>query len=241
MADIADVGRRTAGVAVRILAGESPGGIKTPPIGSASPRYDWRELRRWNISESQLPPGSEVLFRVPSVWEQYRPQLTAGMAAILLQAGIISWLLVERQRRHLAQAEASNRRREVVRLNRVATASVLSSSIAHELNQPLGAILSNTEAAQMLLKANPPDLVQLGEILSDIVRDEQRASDIIGGLRNLLSNKSAEDLSPFDLNDTVRDVVKVVSPEVIKRGVVLRPFLRRSHCRCGVIRSICSK
>ena len=225
MAVIADVGRRTAGVAVRILAGELPGSIKTPPIGAGSPRYDWRELQRWHVSESQLPPGSEVLFRVPSVWEHYRPQLAAGMAAILLQAGIISWLLVERRRRHLAQAEASNRRREVVRLNRVATASVLSSSIAHELNQPLGAILSNTEAAQMLLKANPPDLVQLGEILSDIVRDEQRASDIIGGLRNLLSNKSAEDLSPFDLNDTVRDVVKIVSPEVIKRGVVLRTVL----------------
>ena len=71
-----------------------------------SPRYDWRELKRWNISESQLPPGSEVLFRVPSVWEEYRPQLTAVMAAILLQAGIISLLLVERRRRLVAQAEA---------------------------------------------------------------------------------------------------------------------------------------
>lgn len=225
MAVIADVGRQTAAVAVRILTGESPGSIKTPPIAAGSPRYDWRELRRWSISERQLPPGSEVLFRVPSVWEQYRPQLTAGMAAILLQASIISWLLIERRRRHLAQAEADNRRQEVVRLNRVATASVLSSSIAHELNQPLGAILSNTEAAQMLLKANPPDLVQLGEILSDIVRDEQRASDIISGLRNLLSNKSVGDLSAFDLNDTVRDVVKIVSPEVIKRGVVMRTIL----------------
>jgi signal transduction histidine kinase len=78
-----------------------------------------------------------------------------------LQAGIIALLLVERRRRHVAQAEASNRRQEVVRLNRVTTANVLSSSIAHELNQPLRAILSNTEAAQMLLKADPPDLLSL--------------------------------------------------------------------------------
>ena len=70
--DVSDVSRQTAAVAVRILGGELPGSIKTPPIQAASPRYDWRELKRWNISESQLPPGSEVFFRVPGLWEQYR-------------------------------------------------------------------------------------------------------------------------------------------------------------------------
>ncbi|WP_375787809.1 ATP-binding protein [Bradyrhizobium sp. Pha-3] len=225
MSDIADISRQTAAVAVRILGGESPGNIKTPPIPAASPRYDWRELKRWNISESQLPPGSRVMFRVPSVWEQYRLEVSAVTAAILLQAGIIGLLLVERRRRHVAQAEASSRRQEVVRLNRVTTASVLSSSITHELNQPLGAILSNTEAAQVLLRANPPDIAQLGEILSDIVRDEQRASGIIGGLRNLLNNRTESDLRTFDLNDSVRDVVKIVSPEITRRGVNLRTIL----------------
>ncbi len=237
MTNISDVSRQTAAVAVRILGGESPGSIKTPPIPAASPRYDWRELKRWNISESQLPPGSEVVFRVPSLWEQYRPQLTAVMAAILLQAGVIALLLVERRRRLVAQAEATSRRQEVVRLNRVTTASVLSSSIAHELNQPLGAILSNTEAAQMLLKAHPLDVAQLGEILSDIVRDEQRASEIISGLRNLLNNRTEADLQTLDLNDTVRDVVKIVSPEVTRRGVILRTILATEplRVRCNPI------
>ena len=110
-------------------------------------------------------------------------------------------------------------------MNRVTTASVLSSSIAHELNQPLGAILGNTEAAQVLLKADPPDLGQIGEILSDIVRDEQRASEIILGLRKLLNNRTEADLRSFDLNDTVRDMVKIVTPEVERRGVVLRTVL----------------
>ncbi len=237
MTNITDVSRQTAAVAVRILGGESPGSIKTPPIPAASPKYDWRELKRWSISESQLPPGSEVVFRVPSLWEQYRPQLTAVMAAILLQAGVIALLLVERRRRLVAQAEATSRRQEVVRLNRVTTASVLSSSIAHELNQPLGAILSNTEAAQMLLKAHPLDVAQLGEILSDIVRDEQRASEIISGLRNLLNNRTEADLQTLDLNDTVRDVVKIVSPEVTRRGVILRTILATEplRVRCNPI------
>jgi signal transduction histidine kinase len=222
---VANVGREATRVAVRILGGEPAANIKTPPIEFGAPKFDWRELQRWNISEGRLPAGSEVHFRTPGLWEQYRPQMTAGVAALLLQAAIISWLLVERRRRYFAQAEANSRRREVVRLNRVTTANVLSSSIAHELNQPLGAILSNTEAAQILLKANPPDLGQIDEILSDIVRDEQRASEIIAGLRNLLNNRTEADLRKFELNDAVRDVVKIIAPEMEKRGVVLRTLL----------------
>jgi C4-dicarboxylate-specific signal transduction histidine kinase len=148
-----------------------------------------------------------------------------GLAALLLQAVIISWLLTERRRRYFAQAEANSRRREVVRLNRVTTANVLSSSIAHELNQPLGAILSNTEAAQMLLKTSPPDLAQIGEILSDIVRDEQRASEIILGLRNLLNDRKETDLRALDLNDTVSELVRIVTPEIDKREITLRTVL----------------
>jgi hypothetical protein len=52
--------RPTAAVAVRILGGEKAGGIKVPPIGFSTPKYDWRQLQRWNISESRLPPGSEI-------------------------------------------------------------------------------------------------------------------------------------------------------------------------------------
>jgi signal transduction histidine kinase len=222
---VSSVGERAASAAVRILGGESPASINTPPIKPGTPKYDWRELQRWNISESRLPAGSEIYFRSPSPWEQYRLPISAGIAALLLQAAIISWLLVERRRRHFAEAEAISRRREVVRLNRVTTANVLSSSITHELNQPLGAILSNTEAAQVLLKADPPDLGQIGEILSDIVRDEQRASDIILGLRNMLNNRTEADLRLVDLNDAVRAAVKIVALEMERREIVLRTLL----------------
>ncbi len=66
-----EVGRQTAAVAVRILGGEKAGDIKTTPIGFATPKFDWREMQRWGISESRLPPGSEIHFRDPTVWEQY--------------------------------------------------------------------------------------------------------------------------------------------------------------------------
>ena len=222
---ISSVGQKAASAAVRILDGEAPRDINTPPIKPGTPKFDWRELQRWNISESRLPTGSEIYFRPPSPWEQYRWQITAGLAVLLLQAAIISWLVIEYRRRHFAEAEANSRRREVVRLNRVTTANVLSSSVAHELNQPLGAILSNTEAAQMLLKANPPDLEQIGEILSDIIRDEQRAGEIILGLRNLLNDRKEADLQALDLNKTVPELVKIVTPEIVKREITLRIIL----------------
>lgn len=222
---IADLSRQSASIAVRVMDGEPPGSIKVPPIGPGTPKYDWRELQRWNISESRLPAGSEIYFRPASPWQQYRLQIMAGLAALLLQAAIISWLVMEQRRRHFAEAEANSRRREVVRLNRVTTANVLSSSIAHELNQPLGAILSNTEAAQMLLKADPPDLSQIGDILSDIIRDEQRASEIILGLRSLLSERKVADLQALDLNDAVPQLVRIFEPEVVKREVTLLTVL----------------
>jgi signal transduction histidine kinase len=225
LTSIADLSRQAATVAVRILDGEAPSSIKVPPIGPGTPRYDWRELQRWNISENQLPAGSEIYFRVPGPWEQYRLQISAVLAALLLQAAVIVWLVVEHRRRNFAEAEASDRRREVIRLNRITTANVLSSSIAHQLNQPLGAILSNAEAAQMLLKASPLDLVQIGEILSDIVRDEQRAGEIILGLKKLLNPRKEADLQAFDLNETVPELVKFVTPEIAKRNITLRTVL----------------
>ena len=69
---VADTSRQTAAVAIRILGGEKPGDIKTPPVQFARPMFDWREMQRWGISESRLPPGSEIFFRDPTAWEQYR-------------------------------------------------------------------------------------------------------------------------------------------------------------------------
>jgi signal transduction histidine kinase/ABC-type uncharacterized transport system substrate-binding protein len=222
---ISSVGQLAASAAMRILHGEAPSEINTPPVKPGTPKFDWRELQRWNISESRLPTGSQIYFRDPSPWEQYRWPITGALAVLLLQAAIISWLVIERRRRHFAEADASSRRREVIRLNRVTTANVLSSSVAHELNQPLGAILSNTEAAQILLKASPPDLVQIGEILSDIIRDDQRANEIILGLRKLLNDRKEEVVEALDLNKTVPELVKIVTPEMVKREITLRTVL----------------
>jgi hypothetical protein len=98
--------RATAAAAVRLLGGEKASGIKVRPIEFSVPKYDWRQLRRWNISESRLPPGSEVLFREPTAWERHSWQLALITAVILAQAGLISALLNAHRRRRLAEVQS---------------------------------------------------------------------------------------------------------------------------------------
>ena len=80
-------GQRVGEIAVRILGGEKAGDIKIPPVGMARPKFDWREMRRWGISESRLPPGSDIHFRNPSLWEQYRLQIVGVI--VLGQSALI--------------------------------------------------------------------------------------------------------------------------------------------------------
>jgi signal transduction histidine kinase len=109
---VADEGRRSAAVALRILGGESVESLTVPPAATEKYTYDWRELHRWKIPERRLPPASSVRFRPPSLWEAYRRPLLAGLAVLGLQALLIAGLLAQRAHRHRAeeQVRALNRR-----------------------------------------------------------------------------------------------------------------------------------
>jgi C4-dicarboxylate-specific signal transduction histidine kinase len=183
--------------------------------------FDWRQLQRFGIKDAQLPSGSEIRFRPTTIWEQYHWQVTAIAAALLVQAGMISWLLVERRRRRFVEQESHSRLREVIHLDRVAAIGAMSASIAHELNQPLGAILANTEAAEILIDANPIGREQLKEILADIRQSDQRAADIISHLSGLLKKTGDAHIEEVDLNNSIRDVVRILEPESRKRGILV--------------------
>ena len=214
------IGQQAATVALRILGGEPPHGINPPYVQLSAPIYDWRELQRWGISESRLPAGSEVRFREFSLWERYRWQMAAIFFALLLQTPLVGWLLFEHDRRRIVEVKLHARELEVIHLNRTATAGALSASVAHELNQPLGAIQSYAEAATLYLRANPPNIERAEQILANIQRDDRRAADIISHLRGLLKKDELE-LQECDLNKTVRDALQILRPEALKRGVAL--------------------
>lgn len=220
MHSVAEGARRTGAVAVRILGGEKAGDIKLPPTPFAGARYDWRQMVRWGISESVLPAGSRIEFRQSPAWETYRWQVAAVCGVVLLQAALISVLLHERRRRHLAEVEARQRMSELAHANRYSMAGGLTASIAHELNQPLGSILVNAESAALMLERPLLDRDQLKDIVSDIRRDNQRASEVIRRLRSLLKRAPFE-AREIDLREVVGEALDLVSGLAHARGLTV--------------------
>jgi signal transduction histidine kinase len=221
MHSIAESSQKTVDATIRILGGEKPDNIKIKPIGFASPKYDWREMQRWGISESNLPPGSKVLFREPSIGARYGWQLTLIACVILVQGALISGLLHERRRRRLAEVESRQRMAELAHLNRYSAAGEMTTSIAHELNQPLGSILTNAETAESMLKGASPNLDEIREIIADIRRDDQRASEVIRRLRSVLK-KTPFEMRDIDLNETVQEVIGFIGAVAHGRDIALK-------------------
>lgn len=113
---------------------------------------------------------------------------------------------------------------DFIHLSRVSTLGELAGSIAHELNQPLTAILSNAQAAQRFLDADPVDPANVAEVrdtLQDIVEDDCRAGAIIRNLRALSRNSDIE-MQTMDMTSIMRDVIMLVHSEAIRRGMQIR-------------------
>src|SRR5437660_826780 len=341
-------GIESARTAVRILHGEPASSFPLRIVGPLSPRYDWRELKRWKIDEKLLPPGSTVLYRTPGLWEQHRALIIGGISICFREALLIAGLVVNRiWRRHAelslsesedrvalaadaaqlgvweidavtnkvwvsgkvrdlfqiapgtgvdyaafhervhpddqpvrdsaikraietkggyeieyrillpdgtvrwisgrarcmsdgdgrstrllgvsmdvterkrAENEAMEQRNELFHLSRVASLGQLSSSLAHELNQPLGIILSNAQAAQHMLGGDNPDIPELQEILADIVGEDLRAGEVITRLRALLQRGETR-LLPVALNGIIEDVLHLLRSDLVARGVTVR-------------------
>jgi signal transduction histidine kinase len=213
-------GREAISAAARLLSGEKGSDIRIPPISLGKAEFDWRELRRWNIRESDLPPGSRILFREPSAWERYRWQIAVVALVLVLEAVLIARLLHERRRRLVAEMDAHQRMAELAHMNRRAAVGELSASLAHELTQPLDAILHNSEAAELMLLTASPDLAELTDIITDIKRDDCRAVEVIKRLRGLLARAPGE-THELDLNDVVREVFEFLSPQARAQRVAL--------------------
>jgi len=125
--------------------------------------------------------------------------------------------ITERKR---VETEAERTRDQLAHLGRLASLGELTASLAHELNQPLGAILRNTEAAEILLQSAAPDLEELRAIMADIRSDDERAGNVIDRLRNLLRRHRLE-LQPLNLARLVAEVVSLLRPNAMDRSIRL--------------------
>ena len=338
-------GRSAALVALRLLSGESPASIATPPVTPDQPAYDWRELQRWNIPASRLPAHHSIRFKPPGLWQSHRTAVLTTIAVVTTQSALIIALLTARRRardsmanlrltteaaslglwqdapdgrneiiaspewrslfhlppsgpissadiiarvhpddraavsdalnnavdtgapydlehriilpdgstrwiasrgsadrpapsqkrrrrgvslditaRRHSETELARQRGELAHLSRAASLGELSAALAHELNQPLGSILSNAQAAQHLIANPSPDLAELRDILADIVSEDRRASNVIVRLRSLLERGDTLPV-PVNLHVCIDDALNLLKNDLLSRNIqIIRKF-----------------
>jgi signal transduction histidine kinase len=163
MISLSDLAKAAAAVSVRILQGERPGDIKVPPIEAGPPAFDWRELRRWDISEANLPSGSAIHFREPTIWHRYKGYIAVAVGLIALQTGFIVALLMNGRR--LRQANAERTRAEAE---------------AHALTGQL--ITAQEEERSRLARELHDDITQRLALLAiELGRDERDTPNSVAG------------------------------------------------------------
>lgn len=138
--------------------------------------------------------------------------------AIVARLQLVAQIFANALARKRADAQARMRLRQLMRANRASTMGEFATALAHELNQPLGAILRNAEAAELLLRQAAPDLDELRAIVADIKRDDQRAGSVIDRLRTLLRHRSIE-LRTERLPEVVADVLRFAFADAAARGI----------------------
>jgi signal transduction histidine kinase len=225
--DFAGDGARTGHLLVRVLRRAPGEPLPAPEVATIPVVVDSRELQRWGLSENRLPRNTEVLFRPVSLWERYRTTILATLGVLLLQSALILWLLIERRRRRRSQAalresetRAVEQRLELAHLARVALVGELSAALAHEMKQPLAAIMANVSVGRRLLQANGSESAELREILDDIGADDQRASDVIDHLRDLVK-KDGTKAQVLSTNQVVTEVLALMRTDLHRRGVIV--------------------
>jgi signal transduction histidine kinase len=225
-----DLARKTANSAVRILNGEPASSVRVPSQLPGRPLFDWRELQRWGIAESRLPAGSEVRFRRPSLWSEYRTVVLVVAGALAIQAILIVGLLFERRARLRAEIESRKNLTLAADTSRRVTMSALTGSIAHEISQPLSAMIYNAEALQLMINASRATPENISEILADIHADGILAAEIIERHRAMLRSRKMEK-KQVDLQAVVSDTLALVAHDILERQIEVTVDLPANSCR----------
>ncbi|MGC7403145.1 sensor histidine kinase [Pandoraea pneumonica] len=220
--DMEENGRMTGAIAARMLSGDkSRHADMTGPMLPARCMANIAVLKRLGISERSLGPDCKWLNAPLPPYREYWKEIAVILFVIGAQGFTIFAMLRQRRERRAAEREAATRRADLTRASRIATVGELSASIAHEVGQPLGAILSNVDAADLMMQSAGHNDPELQEILSDVRRDALRANDVIVRLRTLLQ-KQAITFTPVVFDAVLERATALVRPEARRRGIVLR-------------------
>ena len=206
---------------------------------SSAGRVSWTDLTppEWRDLDARAVEGLKTVGRLPPVEKEYfrkdgsRVPVLIGSAAFDEQRdqGVAFVLDLTERKRAEAEARESERhvremQMEVAHANRVATMGQLTASIAHEVNQPIAAAVTNAQAALRWLAARPPNLEEVRQALDHIVKDANRAGDVIGRIRELVK-KAPPRKDRVDMNEAIREVIELTRGEAAKNGASVQTAL----------------
>jgi len=235
--------KETALLTSRVLRGEITNAI---PISDSDlkPIFDWRQLKRWQVSEDGLPPDSELRFRESTAWEQYQSQIIAIGLALLLQAGMIVGLVVEHWRRRRAEAAALEGLTESLKLKelhalqertahteKLASLGRLTAGIAHELNTPVGTSLTiasilterckgfeSEQSAGQLRRSQLAAFVQGNfDAALQLTTNLRRTSELIDVFKKAAVSHTVTDRHSFDLKRATDQFLASLRPILGRR------------------------
>ena len=224
------IGTEAAKIGSRVLAGETPDAIAPHGVPSVS-MFDWRELRRWNISETSLPQGSLVRFKQPSIWDQYKYYILGAMALIVIQTALVGWLLVERRRHRLI----SESRRYLAAIVESSDDAIFSKDLE-------GKILSWNHGAELMYGYSAAEIIgQDASKLAPVGRKEEMAeitARIKSGqnVEHLETVRLTQDGKVLDVSITV-SALKNENGEIIGVSTIARDITQRKVAEENLLQS----
>ena len=213
-------GRATGRLVRRVLEGADPDGIAIVAEPAPSCEVDWPSLARWSLPERNLPARCSLVNKPPEIWRAYFWPFVALVSVIAVQFALLWYVVVQGRRRRLAEERLRDRTAEMARVARMATMGELAANIAHEVNQPMGSILANAEAAKLMLDQGPLDPRKLREILDEICAEDLRASEVVRGARRMFAHRHPE-MVRVDLNTEVGEALGHVAREAARRRIAI--------------------
>ena len=204
--------------------------VRLGPAGVSTSLLCIAALSMWGTA-SQLGPFV-VTANADIVWSLQLYWIVIGPPVMLLAAAI--------REREAAEATLHDQRNQLARLTRIATAGELSGALAHELRQPMTSILANAQAGLLLLGRDPADIQQIREILQDIARQDQQASNVIARLRSLLKGGESR-LEPVALDGVVRDALALMRYSMVNASVEMQAQIPSGLPRVRGDQSSCYK
>ncbi len=222
MLDFSQVGANAARQLIGVLntPGAAMGPARLESLDATRRVVDEAAARRWGVHLERIPTDVDIVNRQPSLWRDYRQQVVAASAGLLLLAAGVVGLLFERTLRRRAEAESKARLSQLLRMDRASALGQMSAALAHQLNQPLGTLRNYAEGAERLMNTSPLAVERLRGAMSSIRTESQRASDVVERVRSMFE-AGDRPYADVDLNAAVADIIDLTRHEAQARGIEL--------------------